>query len=144
MGMILSFLLSLFTGSGGITGSIEKAYEANLNSKTEEERIASTNLLNALLQQQTIRLATAGQPLQKWLAFIFAAPFALHVLLIGIGTCIAAPLGWPVLAWTLHVPPFPAPYEGVELGIIGFFYGYAAITHTATVLAGAITSGKGA
>ncbi len=149
MGALFAFLLSLFTGSGGIAGQIEKAAEAAINGKTEQERTAAQERVSTLQAQlaaqmqreadaKAIRLATAGQPEMRVLAFLIGGTFALHVVLIGVGTCLAAPLGWPWLNWTLHIPPFPEPFQTAEIGMIGFFFGYAAVTHSASAIAGAI------
>lgn len=151
--MIFTFLLSLLTGSGGIAGELRKAYEAKVNGKTEDERIAAGERAKTLELQLTaqterearskeIRLATAGQPEMRLLAFMIGGGFALHTLCISLGTTFQPLIKGGVFDWLLHIPPIPEPFGTAELGIIGFFFGYAAVTHSANAIAGAIAQRK--
>lgn len=141
MTAVFKFILALVTGSGGLVGSLERAYEARLKAANDTERLRLDEKIRYLEAQTKIRLATAGQPEMRLLAFLFGFPFALHVFLIGVGTCVAAPTGWAWLGWALKIPPFPPPYNQIEMSIIGFFFGYAAVTQSVKTVA-AVIAGK--
>lgn len=145
------WLISLVWGGGGTIGkvvdAIAKARVDLANTKVEEEKVVLQNQLetlhSTLADLQDARKSTANQPWwMATMACMFGFPFAVHVVLIGIGTNFAAPLGWEWLQWTLHIPPWPKPYAEAELGIIQFFYGYAAVSTSVAHIANAIVKRK--
>lgn len=140
MGAIFAFVLSLISPVSKLLGKIEDARIAEINAVTERQRIAAQNqqaMLAAILQ---VRLATASFGEMRVLTFMIAFPMALHVFLIGIGTCIAAPTGWGWLAWSLHIPPFPAPFVEWEGIIILSFFGVQGGVKGVSAIAAAIAS----
>lgn len=148
----MGFFLAILNWFGGgplqtIADALTKAHADSLNAKTVSEKTAAdervATLTQAMADVANARTAASGQPWwMQLIAFMIGMPFALHILLIGVGTDIAAPLGWTWLEWTRHVPPFPDPYNTAELGIIGFFFGYASISGGLGAVAGAITRRK--
>lgn len=139
----MQWLVNLLTG--GVADRLERAFDRYLTAQNDHEKLVHEQRIEALkglaeseARATQLRLATAGQWEQRFLAFALGAPFALHVVLIGIGTCIAAPLGVAWLEWTLHVPPFPSPFDDAEIGVIGFFFGYATVGRGVSAIAAAI------
>lgn len=143
---MLKFILSWFGGGplSKIVDALGKAYSDKLSATTEHEQIAAqANIeqLQALLaDQQNARAAAKSLP--TWMAvlgWMIGFPFALHILLVGIGTSFAPLLGD---SWLLRIPKWPAPLDTSELGIIGFFFGSAAVIGGANAIAGAIARRK--
>lgn len=146
---MLEWILSWFGGSplGKIVDGLNKAYSDSLNAKTVEEKTAAQERIETLktlaADTANARQAAAGQPWwMALLAFLFGIGFALHVFFIGIGTAVQPLIVGGFLDWMLHVPKLPAPYDSMELGIAGFFYGYAAVATGAGAVAKAIVGRK--
>jgi hypothetical protein len=139
---MLAWLASL--GIGSIAKQLISAYAQKADAKTEQERIAAqerVDSLNALLKDmQDARVSMRSLP--WWMAvlgFMIGFPFALHVFLVGLGTCFQPLIAGGVFDWMLRIPKFPAPLDNSELGIIGFFFGSAAVLGGAQAIASAIT-----
>ena len=146
---ILSLILSWFGGGplGSIIKGLNQAYSDSLNAKTLEEKIAAQERIDhlTLLYADTAnaRSAAAGYPWwMALLAFMFGVGFACHVLFIGLGTAFQPLIvgGW--FAWLLAIPKLPPPYDSTEIGIVGFFYGFSAISVASGAIAGAIAKRK--
>jgi hypothetical protein len=151
MGAILAFLLKLLGGSGGaiatIATQLRQAQADKLNAKSEQEKVAAQERVDTLTlllkDQQDARAAARSLP--WWMAvlgFMIGFPFALHVFLVGLGTCFQPLIIGGVFDWMLRIPKFPAPLDSSELGIIGFFFGSAAVLGGAQAIAGAIAKRK--
>lgn len=149
--MFIRWLIT-FLGGGPLNSIIKEIGQlqvAKLNSATDlekahiQERIDSLQVQldqhrADLLDRQNARENVSALP--WWGAVLFVMiglPFAIHVVLIGIGTwwvspgnwsdacrCYEAGTGW--LEWTRHIPPFPAPFDQRETDVIAFFYGAVA------------------
>lgn len=132
-GMILNWL-----GGGVLSklfGALNDAYKTKVNAKTEEEKIAAqehVDTLKAQIELERNRLAdvanarAAAAIYPTWMAvlgFMIGFPFALHLLLVGLGTSFAPLIivGW--FDWMLHIPKLPPPLDQSELEIIAFFFG---------------------
>src|SRR5206468_4523 len=76
------------------------------------------------------------------IAFLFDIGFSLHTFFITMGTAFQPLIinGW--LDWWLHIPKLPTPYDASELGIIAFFYGFAAVAAGTGSIANAILKKK--
>jgi hypothetical protein len=149
MGGLLGIFLSWFGAGplGKIIDGINTANRDALNAKTLEEKIAA-NERGDRLRAQYADIANARSnvsTLPWWAATIFvmlAFPFAVHAMLIGIGTFWVAPGDWnPTcvndlsvragcyvdghgwLEWTRHIPPFPKPFDTREADVFNFFFG---------------------
>jgi len=123
-----------------ITDGLVKAHADVLNSKTEQERIEATERLGTLTAAykdiQDARASAKGLP--KWISipggFITAA-FAVHIVLICIGTFYAAPLNWQVgcrcygdgaagrWEFTRHIPALPDPVDKGEIALLSLLFG---------------------
>lgn len=132
---IIGDVLGLIFGHdpiGTVAKSLSDAYVAQKNSQTEQERIrwqAEIDRLHALLGDlnSARSFASTMPPAMMRLAIMIAFPFALHVLMVGLGTCFRP---WIVNGWfdgLLHVPPFPAPFDTQEANIIAYFFGATAV-----------------
>jgi len=132
---ILEFILSWY--GGGPLASILKEvgqYEAlKLKAMTEvdkakiQERIAALHVQADLERARLADLQQARQNVSNlpwWAAtmmVMIGMPFAIHVVLIGVGTWWVAPRDWDPatraydgagwLEWTRHIPPFPPPFD---------------------------------
>jgi hypothetical protein len=146
---MLAMILSWFGGGplGKILDALNKAYSDKLNAKTEEEKIAANLQVAALstLAADAANARSAAAALPWWmatLAFLFGIGFALHTFFIAMGTAFAPIIvgGW--LDWWLHIPKLPPPYDESELGIIGYFFGFAAVSGGLGAIAGAIAKRK--
>lgn len=147
LGLILSWI-----GGGplqSILSALNKAYSDKLNAKTEEEKIAANERIATLstLAADTANARASAASLPWWmalLAFLFGIGFALHTFFIAMGTAFQPIIIGGLLDWLLHIPKLPSPYDQSELGIIGYFFGFAAITGGLGAVAGAIAKRKGA
>lgn len=139
LGLILNFL------GGSVLGKLQEAYHDYLNAQNDEEKRIHEERIEVLKGQLTVaqnatsvRLATAGFWEMRFLAFLTGITAVAHYALIGVGTTFAAPLGWHFLDWTLHIPPFPAPFDDYEGLIILSFFGLVGVTNAAKSIAGAV------
>lgn len=138
MNPILSTVLNWITG--GLADKLLDAYKAKLSADSDvnnaiaDERLA---IIRADVESQrnarAIRLATAGFLEMRILTVVFAAPFALHVAMVGLDTCFR--LGW-------HVAKFPAPFDEWEGAIVLSFFGVTVVGAGLKALAGAIAFRK--
>ena len=142
---ILSFL-----GGGPLNKLIDglnKAYSDKLNSKNETEKTEANERIEyyKVLLADTTSARQNSANLPWWMAtmaFLFGIGFALHTFFIAMGTAFQPLIinGW--FDWWLHIPKLPSPYDTSEIGIIGFFFGSAAVLGGTTAIAKAISSKK--
>ena len=108
---ILTAILSLFGGSGGIAKQIEAAYEAKLKAANDGERIAADVAISQLSAQQASLVR--GGMVSALVQLAFAAPFAIYnVKLIVFDK---------VLSMGATDPLSPQLYT-VESIIVGFYF----------------------
>ena len=147
---MLSLILSWFGGGplGQILDALTKAHADAINGATEQERTAAKERVDTLtaLAADTANARAAAAGLPWWmatLAFLFGIGFALHTFFIATGTAFQPLIvgGW--FDWLLHIPKLPPPYDQSELGIIGFFFGFSAVSSGLGAVAGAITRKRG-
>jgi uncharacterized membrane protein len=146
---ILTWILS-WLGGGPLSKALDalnKAYSDKLNAVTEGEKIAANERIDRahVLAADVANARAAAAGLPWWmalLAFLFGIGFALHSFFIAMGTAFAPIIvgGW--LDWWLHIPKLPNPYDQAELGIIGFFFGFASVSAGAGAIASAIVKRK--
>ena len=148
--IFVRWIFSWFGGGplGQILDALTKAHADALNAKTEEEKIAAKNRIDTLtaLAADTANARQAAAGLPWWmalLAFLFGIGFAMHTFFIATGTAFQPLIvgGW--FDWLLHIPKLPPPYDQSEIGIIGFFFGFAAVSSGLGAVAGAINRRKG-
>lgn len=139
LGIILNFL------GGSVLGKLEDAYKDYLAAQNDAEKRVHEERIEVLKGQlqvaqnaTAVRMATAGFWEMRFLAFLTGVTAVFHYALIGVGTTFAAPLGWHFLDWTLHIPPFPPPFDDYEGLIILSFFGLVGATNAAKSIAGAI------
>lgn len=145
---IVSSIAGMIFGNNPIKAAIDglnAAYKDKLTAANDadkidaDRRIAMGEQQVKILQNATqVRLATAGYPEQRFLAFLAGATAIVHWVMIGIGTTFAAPLGWGWLEWTLHIPPFPAPFADYEGAIILSFFGLVGAVSVGNSIAAAL------
>jgi hypothetical protein len=68
--------------------------------------------------------------------------FAIHLLLITLATTFQPIIIGGVLDWMLRIPKLPPPLDQTELGVVAFFYGYAAVSTGLGAVATAIARRK--
>lgn len=142
---MLAMILNWFGGGvlSKILDALTKAHADALNAKSVEEKTAADERVATLTQlaADTANARSSAAGLPWWmatLAFLFGIGFALHTFFIAMGTAFQPIIlgGW--LDWWLHIPPLPPPYDQSELGIIGYFFGFAAVSGGLGAIAGAI------
>lgn len=118
---ILSSIVGWLVGTGidKLTGSLLKWYEIKANATTESEKIAAgveIERLEKLIEinkgANEIRQQTAGYWEQRVIAFMFAFPFAFHIVVVGLDTIFK--FGWAI-------DKFPAPMDQWQ-GLIALSY----------------------
>lgn len=119
--MLLKLLLGLFTGSGGITKSLERAYSAKLAAETQEQVLAAERDIRVLEAEQDarrqaadIRRETAGHWEMRTAVGIIAISTALHY---------AAVVADSLFLFEWNVAKLPAPMHEWEGAIILSFFG---------------------
>lgn len=142
---MIRWILSWF-GGGPLSKALDalnKAYSDKLNATTERDKIAAQERIDRLhtLAEDTANARASAKGLPGWMAvigFMIGFPFALHILMVGVGTTFQPLLvgGW--FDWMLRIPKWPAPLDQSELGIIAFFFGAAAVIGGSGAIANAI------
>jgi hypothetical protein len=122
--------------TGDLIGQLTRAYEARLKAANETERLIADVAIEDIKRQMAdraaakeIRLATAGFWEMRLITVLIAAPFVLHLNLVGLDT--AFKLGW-------RIPAYPAPFDQWQGAILLSFFGVHVIGQGITALAGAI------
>jgi|GEM_PF-1248570 hypothetical protein len=122
--------------TGDLIGQLTRAYEARLKAANETERLIADVAIKDIERQMAdraaakeIRLATAGFWEMRLITVLIAAPFVLHLNLVGLDT--AFKLGW-------RIPAFPHPFSEWQGAILLSFFGVHVIGQGITALAGAI------
>lgn len=75
---LLGLLTSLFTSFPSITRDIKEAYQAKLNAKNDQERIAADERIALLEARKTSVLASQSSLSERWIRIGFALPFVLY------------------------------------------------------------------
>lgn len=149
--VFVKWLISLLWGGGetlsSITSALGKAYSDKLSAKTETDKIqaqANIDRLHAVLDDMNnARAAAKNYPWwMALLAFMIGFPFALHLFCVGLATTFQPLIVGGLFDWTLHIPKLPPPLDTSEVGIIAFFFGYAAVSTGLGAVAGAISQRK--
>jgi hypothetical protein len=132
---MLSAILNWLSGGilGQITGPLLEAYKVKVNSTDEAAKLAAQDTIDARKAAVQVRMATAGYWEMRLLTVIIAAPFALHVWLVGLDTCFG--FHWRIAA-------FPAPFDQWEGAILLSFFGVSVIGSGIKAIAGAIALGR--
>ena len=122
--------------TGDLIGQLTRAYEARLKAANETERLIADVAIKDIERQMAdraaakeIRLATAGFWEMRLITVLIAAPFVLHLNLVGLDT--AFKLGW-------RIPAYPEPFASWQGAILLSFFGVHVIGQGITALAGAI------
>lgn len=124
---MLAFLLSLITGAGGITSSLEKAYADKLNSKTAEDQIAAGVLLQQIQTQQAINITAMGHK-TFWVVWgMFAGSLALWWAAVLVNTIFAHFGSWGIGT----VPDQLIPWANIIFNAV--FYSGAGVTSVGLV-----------
>lgn len=129
-----SALIRLITGD--LLGKLADAYQAKLKAETETGKLVADVAIKDIERQiadraaaKEIRLATAGFLEMRIITVLIAAPFVLHLNLVGLDT--AFKLGW-------RIPAFPSPFDQWQGAILLSFFGVHVVGQGITALAGAI------
>lgn len=131
---------------GSVMGLLQKQSDNAVEGKKIDAQVAMEQIKAEMAARQNtaeVRLATAGFPEQRLLAFLAGVIPVLHFVLIGVGTFLVSPFDWDNgckcyvngtgwLEWTRHLPNLPAPWDGYEGPILLSFFG----------LVGAVSLGK--
>lgn len=123
--------------SGGLLdkflGFFERREAARLDAMNDEQRRAHEDRIDARKTAKEIRLATAGFWEMRLLTFLIAAPFVVHLWLVGIDTMWPQP--WNVEKW-------PSPFDEWEGAILLSFFGVSVVGAGIKAVAGAIAMRK--
>ena len=131
LGTILNWL------SGGlldkVLGFVERREAERLAAMNSEQQRAHEDRMAARQAAKEIRLATAGFWEMRLLTFLIAAPFVVHLWLVGIDTMWPQP--WDVEKW-------PPPFDEWEGAILLSFFGVSVVGTGIKAVAGAIAYGR--
>jgi hypothetical protein len=131
--------------SGGllekITNPLLQAYRDKLAADTSDKKLDAERIIKQLeLEQEQrnnakeIRLATAGFPEMRFLTFLIALPFTIHLWLVAWDT-------WDNNI-NLHIPALPHPFDEWQGAILLSFFGATVIGSGIKAVAGAIAYKK--
>jgi hypothetical protein len=121
---------------GALSGPLLDAYKARLAADNDNDKLVANEriaLITAEMESNRnaaeIRKATSGFPEMRILTVLIAAPFILHVWLVGLDTSFG--FGW-------RIAKFPPPFDEWEGAILLSFFGVSVIGVGVKALAGAI------
>lgn len=131
LGTILNWL------SGGlldkVLGFVERRESERLAAMNSEQQRAHEDRMAARHAAKEIRLATAGFWEMRLLTVLIAAPFVVHLWLVGVDTMWPQP--WNVEKW-------PPPFDEWEGAILLSFFGVSVVGTGIKAVAGAIAYGR--
>jgi hypothetical protein len=124
-------LLNILTGGllDKVLGYFQQREAARLNAMSTDQRHAHELKMAARQDAKEIRLATAGFWEMRVITVLIAAPFVVHLWLVGIDTNWPQP--WDVAKW-------PAPFDEWEGAILLSFFGVAGAVGVGRAVAGSI------
>ena len=118
---MISFILKLLTGAGGITGDLRKAYEAKLTAQNDHDKLVADLDVKSLEaeveaknQATKIRLETAG---------FWEMRLAVGLVAVATGTHYAAIVLDSVFLFSWNVAKLPAPFDAHEHQILLSLFG---------------------
>lgn len=117
IGRILGGLTRLF--GGGLADQLRRAYEAQLQAKTNADKLAAESTIRALEIAQANRLATTDNWGVRLAIGIVAVALCGHVAAVVIAST------FPALGWTVHA--LPAPMNEWQGTIILSLFGLSAV-----------------
>lgn len=93
---VIGPILDALIGGGGLAPQLEKAFEAKLNAKSTEDRIAADVTIQSLQTQQTILINAMGHKM-FWIGWAcFVIPLGLWWAAVLINTIFAATGSWGI------------------------------------------------
>jgi hypothetical protein len=117
--------------TGGGFNALVGIYNRFKDSADAKERLQADWAKAQLDAMQTNRSQTSGFWEMRVLTFLIAAPFVVHVNLVGADTCFK--LG-------MKIPPFPGPFDQYEGSILLSFFGLMAGVTTVSAVARTLTN----
>lgn len=118
---MFSFLLSLLTGSGGIAGSLEKAYRAKLDAQNDSERLRAEHEIKILEAEQDARRQAAQ--IRRETAGHIEVRLAVGIIGLATAAHYAAVVADSIFIFSWNVAKLPAPMDQWEGAIILSFFG---------------------
>lgn len=140
---ILMNVLNWFSGGliERITNPLVEAHKNYLNAQNDEEKLLAEQRIKFLEieqeqrnNQKDIRLATSGFWEMRFLTFLIALPFIIHLWIISWDT-------WDTrVNW--RIPAFPPPFDEWQAAILLSFFGVTVVGSGIKAIAGAIAYRK--
>jgi len=132
---MFAVILNVLTGGllDKLLGFVERGQAQRLAAMNDTQRQVYADKADARQAAKEIRLATAGFWEMRLLTFLVAAPFVVHLWLVGYDTMWPQP--WNVEAW-------PTPFDEWEGAILLSFFGVSVVGSGIKAVAGAIAYRK--